>query len=227
MWQVLKELILAIFYPHYCPACHEEVEGPGLLCEACRRSTYAPGYLELKKETVPHLDAVYRLYRYEGGVKRALHGLKYEKRRDYLDRMGEEVLHHEADLEPLFTGNPFVVALPTDPKRRKTRGYEIPPAIFGPYLKKHAMILTQALWRQKATKPQHGLSRAERRENLLGSFAFHPVKLDGTVIVIDDIATTGASLEEAARLLKEGGAEKVVGLVLASNAPMASVSNLD
>lgn len=89
------------------------------------------------------------------------------------------------------------------------------------------MILTQALWRQKATKPQHGLSRAERRENLLGSFAFHPVKLDGTVIVIDDIATTGASLEEAARLLKEGGAEKVVGLVLASNAPMASVSNLD
>lgn len=145
MWQVLKELILAIFYPHYCPACHEEVEGPGLLCEACRRSTYAPGYLELKKETVPHLDAVYRLYRYEGGVKRALHGLKYEKRRDYLDRMGEEVLHHEADLEPLFTGNPFVVALPTDPKRRKTRGYEIPPAIFGPYLKKHAMILTQAL----------------------------------------------------------------------------------
>ena len=84
MWQVLKELILAIFYPHYCPACHEEVEGPGLLCEACRRSTYAPGYLELKKETVPHLDAVYRLYRYEGGVKRALHGLKYEKRRDYL-----------------------------------------------------------------------------------------------------------------------------------------------
>ena len=225
MWQVLKELILAIFYPHYCPACH--VEGPGLLCEACRRSTYAPGYLELKKETVPHLDAVYRLYRYEGGVKRALHGLKYEKRRDYLDRMGEEVLHHEADLEPLFTGNPFVVALPTDPKRRKTRGYEIPPAIFGPYLKKHAMILTQALWRQKATKPQYGLSRAERRENLLGSFAFHPVKLDGTVIVIDDIATTGASLEEAARLLKEGGAEKVVGLVLASNAPMASVSNLD
>ena len=52
------------------------------------------------------------------------------------------------------------------------------------------------------------------------------MKLDGTVIVIDDIATTGASLEEAARLLKEGGAEKVVGLVLASNAPMASVSNL-
>lgn len=44
---------------------------------------------------------------------------------------------------------------------------------------------------------------------------------------LDDIATTGASLEEAARLLKEGGAEKVVGLVLASNAPMASVSNLD
>lgn len=67
MWQVLKELILAIFYPHYCPACHEEVEGTGLLCEACRRSTYAPGYLELEKETVPHLDAVYRLYRYEGG----------------------------------------------------------------------------------------------------------------------------------------------------------------
>ena len=185
MWQVLKELILAIFYPHYCPACHEEVEGPGLLCEACRRSTYAPGYLELKKETVPHLDAVYRLYRYEGGVKRALHGLKYEKRRDYLDRMGEEVLHHEADLEPLFTGNPFVVALPTDPKRRKTRGYEIPPAIFGPYLKKHAIILTQALWRQKATKPQYGLSRTERRENIAGSFAFHPVKLDGTVIVIE------------------------------------------
>ncbi|UQT40953.1 hypothetical protein M5E89_12225 [Acidaminococcus intestini] len=39
---------------------------------------------------MPHLDAVYRLYRYEGGVKRALHGLKYEKRRDYLDRMGRK-----------------------------------------------------------------------------------------------------------------------------------------
>ena len=73
------------------------------------------------------------------------------------------------------------------------------------------MILTQALWRQKATKPQYGLSRAERRENLLGSFAFHPVKLDGTVIVIDDIATTGASLEEAARpSSKKAGRKKVV-----------------
>ena len=68
---------------------------------------------------MPHLDAVYRLYRYEGGVKRALHGLKYEKRRDYLDRMGEESCTTRRIFEPLFTGNPFVVALPTDPNAER------------------------------------------------------------------------------------------------------------
>ena len=77
------------------------------MCRPAAPSTYAPGYLELKKETVPHLDAVYRLYRYEGGVKRALHGLKYEKRRDYLDRMGEKSCTTRRILS-LYLGNLFL-----------------------------------------------------------------------------------------------------------------------
>ena len=67
-------------------------------------------------------------------------------------------------------------------------------------------------------KPQFNLSPAERKENIRGCFALAPeASMPDMVLLCDDICTTGATLEEAAKVLKQGGVKRVYGLALASS----------
>lgn len=74
------------------------------------------------------------------------------------------------------------------------------------------------LIRIKYKKPQAKLKAKDRRENIQGSFAWRGAKLKKrNIILIDDITTTGSTLEECARILKQNGAKEVWGLVIAKN----------
>ena len=129
----LQQLLLDIFFPSYCPHCQKAIPGRLLLCEACDRELYAPRFWKPDEESGSHLDGIFRFYHYEGGIKAALHGLKYSKREEYLSRIGEEVLFHRKDLPAFLQDSSAVFALiPTDPTRRAERGYDIPEAIFEP-----------------------------------------------------------------------------------------------
>lgn len=77
----------------------------------------------------------------------------------------------------------------------------------------------QALMRKKNTPPQASLTRKERFKNIKGAFALNPglkgLIKDKTILLIDDVTTTGATLNECAKILKKGGADKVFVLTLA------------
>jgi predicted amidophosphoribosyltransferase len=82
-------------------------------------------------------------------------------------------------------------------------------------------VETNCLTRIRATVPQTGLSLAERRENVQGAFAVErPERIRGrTVVLIDDVMTTGATLSACAIALKRAGASRVLALTLARAAP--------
>ncbi len=77
-------------------------------------------------------------------------------------------------------------------------------------------FLRHNLMKAQETPPQAGLHRQERLKNVRGSFEYRGESLNGkSILVIDDVMTTGSTLGEAARVLKKSGASNVLGLTLA------------
>jgi len=81
----------------------------------------------------------------------------------------------------------------------------------------HCAVQTDVVKRTKNVKPQVGKNRQQRIENVQGSFeVLAPEKVLGkTVVILDDVFTTGATMNEMARVLKNAGAEQVIGLAVA------------
>ena len=196
-----------MFFVQSCSVCNAETES-GVFCPACRRS-------ELLLEAMPgllNLDGAVMGYKYSGALKDMLHKLKFEGESKFLQPLAEET----AFMAKAYGGRKFdmVVSVPTDIQRRKQRGYDIPEAVFKNALAQHGVWQPDVLARIKATAPQYGLAPDKRRSNVRGCFAVQGDVRGAKILLVDDILTTGATLDEAAKTLKQAGAKSVYALTL-------------
>lgn len=110
----------------------------------------------------------------------------------------------------------LVIPLPLSKKRQRWRGFNQAEILARELSAHFSYDLNLNLKRVKHKKPQAELNETERLNNVAGVFSFTGAELNGrTIILIDDVVTTGATLNEAARVLKAAGAKQVYGLVLA------------
>ena len=118
-------------------------------------------------------------------------------------------------------GLPLIVPVPMHAKRRRERGHNqtefLCEAVMALMPKQTVAYAPRALKRTRNTPPQQGLPRTKRLQNVSGSMTVtNAQKISGRIcIVIDDVATTGATLTEAKRALKESGASEIHCLALA------------
>lgn len=196
-----------MFFVQSCSVCNAETES-GVFCPVCRRS-------ELFLEAMPgllNLDGAVMGYKYSGTLKEMLHKLKFEGESKFLQPLAEEaVFLAQAYEESCFD---MVVSVPTDAARRKQRGFDIPESIFAKALAVKGAWQPQVLERIKATAPQYGLVPDKRRSNVCGCFAVQGDVRGAKILLVDDILTTGATLDEAAKTLKQAGAKSVYALTL-------------
>ncbi len=119
----------------------------------------------------------------------------------------------------VFGPNPLIIPVPLHESRLRERGFNQADLLAQRIASTTAMILnTTSLTRIRPTHQQAKTSnRAERRDNMKGAFAVCDASavLDRDIVLVDDICTTGATLEDCARALKEAGARTVSALVLA------------
>ncbi len=222
MFQQIIQLLNDIFYPHTCPGCGNAVPGKALLCEQCRQGILNPRKEQQDAALWPHLEGLFYLFNYEGGIQKALQQVKFEHREDLLAGLAwewEQGLLAQNLFQWKFPQNIRVsfVPIPTDPRRVRQRGYEVPVEIFRPWCLKQGYTWDVLLKRVKATKPQFSLSPKERKENIKDCFALsRKTSLPDIVVLLDDIATTGATLEEAAKVLRKAGVKYVYAAALAS-----------
>ena len=102
--------------------------------------------------------------------------------------------------------------IPTDPGRLRQRGFDLPTVLFSERAKDFGGTWKQTLCRTRKTLPMYGLSPEERRRNLQDCFAVTGNVRGKSIVLVDDIFTTGATFSAAAAVLKEAGAETVKGL---------------
>jgi ComF family protein len=231
------QVLLDIVYPRVCCGCGNGLDGTEAsgLCWDCRSGSHliGPPWCDLCgmavagrldhafvcadcREEPPAFRQARSLYRYEGGVREAIHALKY--RRDFsvvpdLARLMVAGLHTHFDDPDSFT----LVPVPLHWKRRSQRefnqGKELVKAMqrLEPGRRKWC-----GLRRVKNTQTQTRLSRAGRKANVRNAFKVRSRRpLPGRILLIDDVMTTGATLNAAARALTKAGAEDVCALTLA------------
>ncbi len=215
----LTDALLDFIFPPHCPVCDEYVKHKGLWCEECLRKVEAVRRLPADAETFAVLDGIWALGRYSEGLRTLLLQLKFNMKRDrlaylhtFLDRAGEKLSNE-------IKGASVAIPVPLHEEREKTRGFNQTELIFRQWALEKGLSWQRAVVRIRSTVPQFGLGAEERRKNLSGAFsvAARADVCGKSVLLLDDICTTGATLRECAKVLRGAGAKRVYGLVLSSD----------
>jgi len=207
--------ILDLVYPPRCPACRRPVAEHGAWCPVCLAAAIAERELNLVGRRIPFLDSCRVLCDYAGAVKKLIHILKF--RGDTRPAAALTwLLAAKLDSRRL-AGVQAVVPVPLHPARRAERGYNQTDLLFRRWAEQQGWPWAEALARARTTQPQWELTPTARRRNIRGAFAVtRPELIRGkTVLLVDDIVTTGITMSECAKMLKRAGAARVLGLALA------------
>lgn len=199
----MKSFLLDLFFPKYCVSCRVEGE---YLCEKCSKCLCP----RLESEKLGDIDELLSLFRYSEtpAVKELIKLMKYKFCREIVE------IFDFGQLKSLE--NCIVVPVPLHRKRLAYRGFN-QAEVLGEYVANlHKLKLGNLLKRVRHTDQQARLRRSSRLENMKGAFELCE-QLDSCSIflLVDDVATTGATLNECAKTLRKAGAKKVLAFVLA------------
>lgn len=186
-----------------CPLCNRVASS--LFCRDCHRKLLGCRRLASRIE-VPGLPLLYCWGSYEGALKQSLAKLKYDRQR----RIAEPLGHWLAELWQPQSMRPWVVPIPLHRDREQQRGYNQAQLIAQSFCQRTGLALrSQGLIRPQATTAQYGLSRLDRYRNLQSAFSLGPelqnLSPERSVVIIDDIFTTGATFRAAVDVLQKNG----------------------
>jgi len=217
------------------------VPSRGTVCDVCGERLLSPVFAQQSAapEGAPARCGVCVRYRqpyrravaygsYEGELRELLHLLKYSRVMTAAPVLGTLLAHamRKLDHELRAVGEPvLVITVPLDRERGRTRGFNQSDVVLRAAMRElardaHPLPLQFAdgvLQRVRRTVSQTGLTRHQRRENLRGAFSVNamlPIK-DRSVVLVDDVFTTGTTIAECARTLKRAGAEEVYAATVA------------
>lgn len=224
LFELFNEIFRNVFLIKRCCACGKEIFEEGAFCRDCRQS------LSVKQSFYPGgnsvLDACFVAFTYDEAVKDMLRFIKFAEAGDknyILSLLAEEC--RIATTSILMDDEGFGVfpsarilqkalwtTVPTVKCRLEKRGFDIPIEIFGQSSKACNKEIVQLLYRRKNTEPLYSFAATERKKRLKNSFIVGADVKNRDVLLMDDIFTTGSTLNEAAGALKRNGARKVWGL---------------
>lgn len=209
-------LLLDLFFPKFCLGCKKEGT---FLCEDCFSIIeFAKEPLFFKNED---LERLYFVGEYKNPVlKKFIRSFKYPP---FLTDLKEELTkifttYFSFLSLPVSFSEFYLLPVPLEKKKEKWRGFNQSEEIAKILSSLLSLPLSKGIIKKiKITLPQVTLSEKERKDNVKGAFsAEDKEKIKGKkFLIVDDVFTTGATMKEIAKILKQNGAEKIWGIVLA------------
>ncbi len=188
----------------YCARCGHPLRTAHARCPDC--DTYPL--------TITNIRAVVW---HAGAAREAIHALKYNRRRDAAVPLAK-ILADYIERTPIQFD--FITSVPLHVSRQRERGYNQAELLAKQTAQIIRSIYRDTLQRTRATSDQIGLDGAARRANVAGAFArLQESCFNQNILLIDDVYTTGATLDACAMALFEGGARAVYGLTVARPRP--------
>jgi ComF family protein len=217
----LKETIFRFLFPPKCLICGKN---NNFLCYDCYSLIPLENRFQLNqnlpKTELKNLDKLFWATGYNNFiVKKLIQNYKYPPFSKKLSAILSKMLFDFVVLNELdFKEMDFLVPIPSTSRRKRWRGFDHIKEICQDFSEQIKItLLLENLIKIKDSEPQMNLSGEKRKENLKNAFICqNKEKIQGkNILLIDDVFTTGATLEETAKTLKNSGAKKVYGLVIA------------
>lgn len=208
--KTVRDAVMDLLFPRRCPFCGKITDG-ALLCTACAAVLPVTGEHPTAEGTYGRCAAP--LY-YERQVRDALLAFKFHGRMGGLDCFGEMLADCAAGS---FPGEfDTVTWVPVSDKRKRERGFDQSYELCRAACRHWGVEPVAALRKVWDNPPQSGITAPEeRRANVLGAYEPVAEKVWGRrILLVDDVLTTGATMAECARVLRESGAAEVVCLTL-------------
>ena len=210
----------------WCAECQRQVTSlPDPICAVCGLPVASEGLCKGCRLRLPPFTALRSWVVFEGPVRFALHRLKYRRNL----ALGDALARPMADFcRHLDWPVEVVVPVPLGKRRLQERGYNQVSLIAMPLAALNRWrYVPRALSRVRETKSQVGLSAVERQENMQGAFRADPRPVRGrAILLMDDVATTGATISACAEALLSAGAKAVFALTLARALPRHGLQNV-
>lgn len=230
----LWELALDVLLPRACAHCREDLSVPGPLCRDCasslppppepacvrcagRRGTASPFCADCAGRRFS-CRLIRAAAAHRGPAASLVHAFKFRGSRPAAKAAGR-TMAAALILRPELSGFDALAAVPVHPRRERERGYNQAELLAREVAAATGLPLVDALERRRASAPSWKLGRVERRAELAGAYAARPgagaFVAGKRLLVVDDVAATGTTLEECAAALREAGAADVVGYAFA------------
>ena len=203
--------ILTFVYTEKCPYCRAMIDTGKIACPDCLE--------EIRRKHIPIKGGAggnrcVSSFIYGGRVRKAIHRIKFFERIQYLPQIAYITAHDIRGAFPVVKID-FITAVPMHPDDRKKQGYNHAELFAKALGKEFSLPYLDALEKIKRTEKQHKLTYTQRKTNLNGAFKVIDKELINgkSILLIDDVITTGATLAECCKALKRA---KPVAIYLAT-----------
>jgi competence protein ComFC len=197
-------------YPSRCALCSALGDEP--ICGSCLQEFVPTDQVRLSSDDGP-LTVAATLYPYTGRTGQAVRRLKYSRATVVANPLSKMMAEGMARLG--FQNYDLIVPIPIHWSRRCMRGFNQSELL----AESLPNLCRDGLDRIRRTKPQAQLSRAARQNNLVGAFRARPKVAGKSILLIDDVLTSGQTARECAKALKEAGAKDIAILAFAGETP--------
>ena len=213
--------ILNILYPERCPVCHNILKGKGSVCASCRQNLHYIKEPKCKKcgKQIENAEQEYcrdcqrfdhsfdkgrAVFAYDETMRKSISMFKYHNRREYAKFYAEEMNRHCRYFLSICKPD-VILPVPIHRQKKRQRGFnqaELVAKKLGKMI--NVPVDCNYLIRTEKTVPQKELSRQKRKENLKKAFAVKKTnRFYERVLIVDDIYTTGATIDAISEILRE------------------------
>lgn len=215
--------IVNVVYPPKCILCGKYNDN--FICDICRKriKKYEKFYLcnntnRLLIDEV-YFDKLYYCYTYKGLIRTILINYKFNNKSYFCNFFAKMLLNCKKTYG-FFSIYDIIIPVPMDKQKQLIRGYN-QTVLITDIIAKNTQIINgkDIIKKVKKTETQSTLNEVQRKENVKNAFGINDVSkiLNKKIILFDDIYTTGATVNEISKLLKQNGAKEVLVLVLAKD----------